>query len=211
MRNIRTELAPASCNASIFANQPLQTSPCQGRLKNFPPDKGWLRGVGLRGCCVLALIIACQSAMAETSTPALSYTEIKVQLARVEIQQGVSFDDAVESLKLRANQYNLKFVGANPLYKEIEALTGKPAKRMEIFNFCDGLTAQQMIAANPLMISFMPCRIALVEDAQGKRWIVSMMMDKEMIRALPDETRKNAERIMSAMKDMMLAASSGDL
>jgi uncharacterized protein (DUF302 family) len=159
----------------------------------------------------LVLIIAFQSAMAESSTAAISYMEIKVQIARVEIQQGVSFDDAVDSLKLRANQHNLKFVGANPLYKEIEALTGKPAKRMEIFNFCDGLTAQKMIAANPLMISFMPCRIALVEDAQGKRWVVSMMMDTDMIRALPDDTRKNAERVMSAMKDMMLAASSGDL
>lgn len=143
--------------------------------------------------------------------PALSYTELKVQVARVEIQSGVSFDDAVESLKLRANQHNLKFVGGNKLYKEIEALTGKPAKRMEIFNFCDGLTAQKMIAANPLLISFMPCRIAMVEDEQGKRWIISMMMDAEIIRAMPDETRKNAERIMSAMKDIMLAAASGDL
>lgn len=159
----------------------------------------------------LVLIITFQSALAESSSSALSYTEIKVQIARVEIQQGVSFDDAVESLKLRANQHNLKFVGASPLYKEIEALTGKPAKRMEIFNFCDGLTAQKMISANPLMISFMPCRIALVEDAQGKRWVISMMMDMDIIRVLPDETRKNAERVTSAMKDMMLAASSGDL
>ena len=163
--------------------------------------------------CVLALMLitALQSAKAENAAPALTYTEMKVQVARVEIKQGISFDDAVDSLKLRANQHNLKFVGANPLYKEIEALTGKPAKRMEIFNFCDGLTAQKMIAANPLMISFMPCRIALVEDAMGKRWVISMMMDADMISALPDETRKNAERIMSAMKDTMLAASNGDL
>lgn len=165
----------------------------------------------IRISLALVLVITFQSAMAGGPAPTLSYTELKVQVARVEIQLGVSFDDAVESLKLRANQHNLKFVGANPLYKEIEALTGKPAKRMEIFNFCDGLTAQKMIAANPLLISFMPCRIALVEDAQGKRWIISMMMDADMIRALPDETRKNAERVMSAMKDIMLAASNGDL
>ena len=136
---------------------------------------------------------------------------MEVQIARVQIQEGVSFDDAVVSLKLRANQHNLKFVGASPLYKEIEALTGKPARRMEIFSFCDGLTAQQMIAANPVMISFMPCRVALVEDTLGKRWVISMMMDEAMIRALPADTRKNAERIMGAMKDMMLAASNGDL
>jgi uncharacterized protein (DUF302 family) len=158
----------------------------------------------------LALLLT-NAAMAENVKPTLSYTEVKVQVAQVEIQAGISFEDAVDSLKLRANQHNLKFVGANALYKEVEALSGKPAKRMEIFNFCDGLTAQKMIAANPLMISFMPCRIAMVEDTQGKRWIISMMMSAEMIAALPDDTRKNAERVINAMKDIMLAASSGDL
>ncbi|MBI3480245.1 MAG: DUF302 domain-containing protein [Nitrosomonadales bacterium] len=159
---------------------------------------------------VLVLFYA-HSAIAGDAAPALSYTDVKVQVARIEIQSAVSFDDAVESLKLRANQHNLKFVGGNKLYKEVEALTGKPARRMEIFNFCDGLTAQKMIAANPLMISFMPCRIAMVEDEQGRRWIISMMMSAEIIAALPDDTRKNAERIISAMKDIMLAAASGDL
>jgi len=159
----------------------------------------------------ILLTLAIHTAMAAPPAPALSYTKMEVQIARVQIQDGISFDDAVESLKLRANQHNLKFVGASPLYKEIEALTGKPAKRMEIFSFCDGLTAQQMIGTDPLMISFMPCRIAMVEDAQGKRWVISMMMDDAMIRALPTDVRKNAERVMKAMKDMMLAASNGDL
>lgn len=159
----------------------------------------------------LLLALAVLPAVAAPPAPALSYTKMKVQIARIQIQDGISFEDAIESLKLRANQHNLKFVGASPLYKEVEALTGKPAKRMEIFSFCDGLTAQQMIGTDPLMISFMPCRIAMVEDAQGKRWIISMMIDDAMIRALPADIRKNAERVMKAMKDMMLAASNGDL
>src|SRR3990170_4042234 len=159
----------------------------------------------------LLLVTTIQSALAGSSTSAITYTEMKVQIARVQIRDGVSFDDAVDSLKLRANQHNLKFVGASPLYKEIEALTGKPAKRMEIFSFCDGLTAQQMIVADPLMIAFMPCRIALVEDAQGRRWVISMMMDEAMITALPATIRNNAQRVMAAMKDMMHAASNSDL
>lgn len=110
-----------------------------------------------------------------------------------------------------ANQHNLKFVGGNPIYKEIEALTGKPAKRMEIFNFCDGLTANKMLAADHMMIAFMPCRIAIIEDKTGKRWVISMMMDLKMISAMPEDTRKSAEKVMAAMKDMMVAASTGDL
>lgn len=141
----------------------------------------------------------------------LTYTNVQLQIARIQVQDSVSFDDAVESLKLRANQHNLKFVGVNALYKEIEALTGQPAKRMEIFNFCDGLTANKMLQAEPMMIAFMPCRIAIIEDKTGKRWVISMMMDLKMVKALPEDTRKSAEKVMAAMKDMMVAASKGDL
>lgn len=159
----------------------------------------------------LLLASLMQSAIAAEPKAEISYTNVKLQIARIQIQDSVSFDDAVESLKLRANQHNLKFVGANQLYKEIESLTGKPAKRMEIFNFCDGLTANKMLAADPLMIAFMPCRIALLEDKDGKRWVISMMMDIKLILAMPVDTRQSAERVMAAMKDMMVAASKGDL
>lgn len=159
----------------------------------------------------LLLASLMQSAIAAEPKAEISYTNVKLQIARIQIQDSVSFDDAVESLKLRANQHNLKFVGANQLYKEIESLTGKPAKRMEIFNFCDGLTANKMLAADPLMIAFMPCRIALLEDKDGKRWVISMMMDIKLILAMPVDTRQSAERVMAAMKDMMVAASQGDL
>ena len=159
---------------------------------------------------VLLLASAMQFAVAADSN-GINYTDVKLQIARIQIQDSVSFDDAVESLKLRANQHNLKFVGVNQLYKEIEALTGKPSKRIEIFNFCDGLTANKMLTADPQMIAFMPCRIALIEDKEGKRWVISMMMDLKMIQAMPAETRKSAEHVMEAMKDMMVAASKGDL
>jgi uncharacterized protein (DUF302 family) len=61
------------------------------------------------------------------------------------------------------------------------------------------------------MIAFMPCRIALLEDKDGKRWVISMMMDSKLIQAMPADTRLSAERVMAAMKDMMGAASKGDL
>ncbi|MFA6121666.1 MAG: DUF302 domain-containing protein [Sideroxydans sp.] len=165
----------------------------------------------LQTLIAILLIAFAQMAIAETDKAGINYTNVKLQIARIQIQDSVSFDDAVESLKLRANQHNLKFVGANQLYKEIEALTGKPAKRMEIFNFCDGLTANKMLAADPMMIAFMPCRIALIEDSKGKRWVISMMMDLKLIKAMPADTRQSAERVMAAMKDMMVAASKGDL
>src|SRR5512134_1282437 len=116
---------------------------------------------------ILLLAVTQLAVAADAPKSGITYTNVKLQIARIQVQDGISFDDAVESLKLRANQHNLKFVGGNPIYKEIEALTGKPTKRMEIFNFCDGLTANKMLTADPMMIAFMPCRIAILEDKEG--------------------------------------------
>lgn len=160
---------------------------------------------------LVGLLLLVSSPLSHAGEDGLSYDNVQLQIVRIQIQDGISFDEAVESLRLRANQHNLKFVGGNPIYKEIAALTGKPAKYMEIFNFCDGLTANKMLAVDPMMIAFMPCRIAMIEDTQGKRWIVSMMMDLKMVAALPEDARKSAEKVMSSMKDMMVAASKGDL
>ncbi|MBI5005945.1 MAG: DUF302 domain-containing protein [Nitrosomonadales bacterium] len=165
----------------------------------------------LRFIFALLAVLTVQTAVAADEPKGITYQDVKLQIARIQVQDSVSFDDAVESLKLRANQHNLKFVGVNAIYKEIEALTGKPARRMEIFNFCDGLTANKMLQADPVMIAYMPCRIAVLEDAQGKRWLISMMMDLAKVKKLPADARSSAERVMAAMKDMMVAASRGDL
>jgi uncharacterized protein (DUF302 family) len=165
----------------------------------------------LRFIFALLIALAAQTAVAADKPGGITYQDVKLQIARIQVEDSVSFDDAVESLKLRANQHNLKFVGVNALYKEIEALTGQPSRRMEIFNFCDGLTANKMLQADPAMIAFMPCRIAIIEGAQGKRWVISMMMDLAKVKKLPADARASTERVMAAMKDMMVAASKGDL
>jgi uncharacterized protein (DUF302 family) len=143
--------------------------------------------------------------------------ELTVKILRVPVKEGVSFDDAVESLKLRANTRNFKFVGHSPLSKEIEAQTGKPALRAEIFSFCDALTAREFIDVSMDFAAFLPCRVAILEDQSKKIWIVSMMMDMSWLDAgksappVPEKLRNRAKEIIDIMNDMIKAASSGDL
>ncbi len=143
--------------------------------------------------------------------------ELKVKILKVPVKQGVSFDDAVESLKLRANTRNFKFVGHSPLSKEIEAQTGKPALRAEIFSFCDALTAREFIDVSLDFAAFLPCRVAILEDQSKKIWIVSMMMDMSWLDAgkgappVPEKLRNRAKEIIDIMNDMIKAASTGDL
>lgn len=61
------------------------------------------------------------------------------------LAKGVGLDEAVDSMKLRANSLNMKLVSEFPLSEEVEASLGKPQRRLTIFQFCDALTAKQMV------------------------------------------------------------------
>lgn len=50
-------------------------------------------------------------------------------------RSGVSLDDAVDSMKRRANQINFKLVAELPLSMQMEAMTGQPLRRMTIYLF----------------------------------------------------------------------------
>lgn len=123
----------------------------------------------------------------------------------------VSLDDAVDSMKLRANTLNFKLVAELPLSKQVEAM-GKTSRRMDIFAFCDALIAQKMVEYNKIFAGFLPCRIALIEDADGKGWIITMNMDM-MLHAvdLPPELEKLATQVRDSIYSIVDAGVNGDL
>ena len=61
----------------------------------------------------------------------------------------------------------MKSVGHQPLSKELAA-RGVESGRLEIFQFCNPNDAHVMVTHNPIFAAYMPCRIALVEDSEGK-------------------------------------------
>jgi len=101
----------------------------------------------------------------------IAQTVIKLPLAK-----GVSMNDAVEAMKIRANALNIKLVAEMPLSKQIEAM-GEKSRRIDIYQFCDALTAKKMVEYDIHFAAYLPCRIALVEDAKGQAWLVMMNLD----------------------------------
>lgn len=170
-------------------------------------------------CVALCLLCASSAGAADSGSmgPEAVTRQLQVNIIRAPVKAGVSFDDAVDSLKLRANARNFKFVGHSPLSKEVEAVTGKPAARTEIFSFCDAVTASQFISVSLDFAAFLPCRVAVVEDASKKVWIVSMMMDMSWLDTgksgppVPEKLRARAKEIIDIMNDMIKAAVNGDL
>lgn len=133
-------------------------------------------------------------------------TVIKVPLA-----EDVSMDDAVDSMKLRANNLNFKLVAHQPLYKELQAM-GLESKRIEIFQFCDARIAKAMIAFNVNFAAYLPCRIVLLEDEKGKAWLLTMNLDIMINSAdLSPELMKKAHHVRDTINSIMDAGANGDL
>ncbi|MFK7816562.1 MAG: DUF302 domain-containing protein [Gammaproteobacteria bacterium] len=136
---------------------------------------------------------------------------------KIPVEEGVSWDDAVEAMKLRANEVNFKFVGSSPLWKQIEAETEQPSAKVEMFRFCDATVARKILDVVPEFIVFLPCKIALLEDGEGKLWVMTMDWDISWLdfsqnpnSHFSKEIREDAKRIRDNLNYIMEGAATGD-
>ncbi len=175
-------------------------------MKNFVMSIALL--IGLSGT-VLA------GSKKEIDTPAfdkvIAQQMIDNSIQRFEIADGVSVDDAVASMQLRSNMLNFKLVADLPLSEQVKAM-GEDANYMRILAFCDALIAKKMVEYNIIFAGFLPCRIAVLEDANGKGWIVTMNMDM-MLHAvdLPEDLQPLAKQVRDTIYSIVDAGVNGDL
>jgi uncharacterized protein (DUF302 family) len=131
---------------------------------------------------------------------------------------GVRFDEVVESMMLRANQLNLKFVGSNLMWKDFQAVLGDAsAPRVEVFSFCDITLGRELLKIIPEMVVFLPCRIAVMEDADKHIWVLMMDWDMTWLDlagkqiGMTPEVRRGVLEIREKMEDVMRSGASGAL
>ncbi|QKT04743.1 DUF302 domain-containing protein [Ectothiorhodospiraceae bacterium 2226] len=145
------------------------------------------------------------------SVPLLAASPLEDSVVSMPVAEGVSADDAIESMKLRANTLNMALVGELPLSAQLEAM-GLETRRMEIFQFCDPVTAQKMVEHDLLFAAYLPCRIALVEDPQGQFWLVMMDLNPLIeMGGLSAELRSEAEQVRDVLQEIMQAGAEGDI
>jgi len=128
------------------------------------------------------------------------------------VEEGLTVDDVVETMKFVANERNFANVGALPLYKDITAKQGKDHRYVQMFLFCDSLIAAKMMEYSDAFSAYFPCRITLVEDKTGKLWLYTMNMDMMIYggRTLPPELLKYAINVKDTMLDIMKRGASGE-
>ncbi len=133
---------------------------------------------------------------------------------RIAIDRGVSLGEAAESMRLRANALNLQLVAELPMSKQVEAITGKPQRTVTIFQFCDAVLAMDLIAANPDFSIYMPCRIALIEDANGQGLLVMMDVNIDSVaqeKRLTPALKNRINAVRKSLLDIMQAGAKGEL
>ena len=138
---------------------------------------------------------------------------------KYQAKPGIAFDDVVESMKLRANQLNLKLVGHSPMIKDIQAVLGDTTTpRMEVFHFCDIEAGREIMKLVPESIVYLPCRIAVMEDAQKNVWVLTLDWDTAWLDGINSasmgvspQMAKLAEKIRNNMDNVMRAGANGDL
>jgi len=133
-------------------------------------------------------------------------------------KDGLTFDDVVQSMELRANTLNFKKVGHSPMWKDIQAVLGdKEAPRMEVFHYCDIAAGREVLKAAPEAIAYLPCRIAIMEDANKAIWVITLDWDLAWLdtvqgkMGINSELARFAKDINQKMDNIMQAAANGDL
>ena len=137
--------------------------------------------------------------------------------AKVKAAEGVEFDEIIEAMEIKANEVNFKKVGHNKFWKDVGAITGEPALRVEILQFCDAIVGRKMLDFSPEFSIFIPCRISVVEQPDGSIWLMTLDWDVSWLNfvwhpdsQLDQDLKKSGMRIRDAMLSIVNAGATGD-
>ena len=137
--------------------------------------------------------------------------------SKKKVAEAITFDEVVEAMLLKANEVNFKHVGHNMFWKDASAVTGYPALRVEVLQFCDAVVGRRMLDFSPEFAIFIPCRITVMEDASGDIWLMTLDWDVSWLAnawhpdsELSDQLKEDALKIRDAMETIMHAGANAE-
>ena len=130
---------------------------------------------------------------------------------KVKINPDVSTEEVIESMKSIAADANMLQVGDSRMAEKYDH-AGKRQRYVRILHYCAPNIAKTFIDYSVAYGAFMPCRILIVEDDNGERWLVTMAMELMLFggHTLPPEMMEKAEHVRDTMYKMMDLGAEGD-
>ncbi len=158
---------------------------------------------------LLFLLTSLGTASAMNPSPSeeivVEHSVIKMRLA-----PDVSISDATQAMLSRAAELNLRLVGRQQISKALQQ-RGVESPFIEIFQFCNPEDAVKMVRHDVIYASYMPCRIALVEDHLGIPWLTTLNLNMMIAKSeLPDEVYRIAVSTNTKIMTIMTAGANGD-
>jgi uncharacterized protein (DUF302 family) len=158
----------------------------------------------------LIVLAACQNNLWAGDQPEVHITDISQTVVKMSLKKGVTLEEASEAMMSKAAELNLKLVGRQQVHKEVRA-RGMDSPHLEILQFCDPVDAVKMVIKDPIYAAYMPCRIAMVEDEQGKPWLLMLNLDMLInSNSLPTDLQELAIRVNQSMLIIMTAGATGE-
>jgi len=136
----------------------------------------------------------------------------KATVRKVKIDDDVSNEDVVEALNSIATERSMKAVGDLPLSDEVEARTGKKQRYTRVLSYCSPSIAMEMVSYSMAYGAYLPCRLVIMEDDKGDRWIYTLDLDM-MIHGgyeLPTDMLAYGNKVKKTIYDMMDLAAKGE-
>jgi len=137
----------------------------------------------------------------------------EAMVRRVKINDDVSTEDVLDSMREIAADNNFLVVGDAKMSIKGSIKDPDGKRYIRILSFCAPSIAEKFIGYTEGFGAFMPCRILIVEDDEGNRWLHTMAMELMLYGGtpLPDDMLKMALRVRGLMYGMMdAAATDGD-
>lgn len=130
---------------------------------------------------------------------------------RAQLPTGMRPDEVVNALKSAATERSLLFVGESPFYKQVQAVTGEPYRYVNFLSFAHAAANKTLLDQSDEFAAYLPIRIAVVEDAQGRLWLHTL--DFESIIALTgasDPSIRDVNALQQQVTELMKSVADGD-
>jgi uncharacterized protein (DUF302 family) len=98
-------------------------------------------------------------------------------VVRVMVADDVTNEDVEEAMESIATEEGIRSVGMLPLSEMVELQTGEKQRFLKIYQYCAPRTAMTMIEHSDAFSAYLPCRLALIEDKKGQRWLYTLDMN----------------------------------
>jgi uncharacterized protein (DUF302 family) len=126
---------------------------------------------------------------------------------------GVDWETAEDAMKAAARDVKMMFVAEQHVSKAVESRTRQPQRFLKIYQFCDPLIAVNMVTFSPAFSAYLPCRIAMLEDAEGQFHLYTLNMDMMIHggKPLEGQMRDDAQSVKAGLQEIMRRGAAGQL